>query len=253
MKKINIIMVVVATLVCGINNTQAAVVFQDNFENNTAVSTAAWPDGTGDFDPDNAAVGSWWTGENDASDVQVTSYVGGSQPTSAHSGSNYLIAGWHHEYYGGWTNYGRAIANFSDLVDHAVIDFWVWGEDGMHAQIVGRELAYGDGNGVFLMVLDDSGAVHWATGTDTVTLAATWTAGVWNHVVIDLDVLAQTADITINDQSPETFPAAYEGGAPTIGSIRFEGDFTASPTILLRVAWRTRWDFTTGLSCLGAR
>ena len=47
-----------------IANCAQAQFFQDGFESNTTVSTAAWPDLSGDYDPDNPAVGSWTVSED---------------------------------------------------------------------------------------------------------------------------------------------------------------------------------------------
>jgi len=224
----SLIMLIAVLSVCCVNKAPAAVVvFQDDFESNTTVSTAAWPDASGDFDPDNAAVGNWGVVETgDLTDVQVSSYVGGAQPTTAHSGDNYLIAGWHWETYGEWNHGGLPVTNLASLVSNeAVVDFWVWGWDGMVNQIIGRETADAGGDTAFYMYLDSAG-VSWHDGATWVVADATWTAGIWNHIVIDLDLIDDTGVVTINDAPPETFVGRY-GGAPTLGSIKFDGDTTA--------------------------
>lgn len=200
-------------------NTETGWFFRDDFECNTTVSTNAWPDATDDYDPDCAIVGTWYADESSPTDIQVSSHNGGFLPAAAHSGSNYLIGGYHYETYTNWEHGGLPVANLSSGTDQARIDFWVWGWDGMYSQIVGKELPYAYGEDVFSMILAGAGEVRWNGSA----VSATWIPGAWNHVVIDLDLVAGTGAVTINTQSPETLSAF---AVPSLGSIRFRGDTT---------------------------
>ena len=105
----------------------AFVLFEDDFEANTTVSTAAWPDATGDFDPDNPTTGTWNPVEVVDDGIQVSSYTGGNV-TSVLDGSNYMISGYHQDVWGSGdqTHYGRPEAQVLES-GYAKFDFWFYG------------------------------------------------------------------------------------------------------------------------------
>jgi hypothetical protein len=206
--------------------------FQANFESDTT-STTAWPNTSADYDPGAAIVGNWGIAEPGAyEDVQVTSYsgsnnnvLGGIQP-SAHSGSKYMISGYHYEYYGNWNHAGLPCANLVSEVREGTVDFWVWGRSGMFSQIVGYAGANAAGNGAFFVVLDGTGRVRWYNGSNYITANATWTPDTWNHVVITVDLTADSGSISVNNSTPQSFSPTY-GSDTTMGSVRFYGDYTS--------------------------
>lgn len=69
------------------NVTTDTVIGFDDFESNTAASSAAWRDLSGDYDPDHAAVGLWSCFESYERTIQVTNYA---VPGAAYKGNNYL-------------------------------------------------------------------------------------------------------------------------------------------------------------------
>jgi hypothetical protein len=213
-----------------------AVLFQDNFENNTTVSTSAWP-AAGDFDPDNAVGGTWASQEAGAEeDIQVSNYAGintsvfgGSQPT-AHSGSNYLISGYHHEYYGSWGHAGLPVANLPADVAQVVVDCWVWGlvgssggDDKMYvAAYAGANRA---GNGAFLLRVNGSNDLQYvSSGWNSTGLSMV--EGVWNHLMVSADMTTHTIGISLNG-SLSVGGSFYYQNDVTIGSVAFYSDVTS--------------------------
>ena len=196
-----------------------SVVFEDDFESNTTVSAAAWPDGSGDHDPDNPAVGSWSISEDWDEGVQVSSFTGGAQPASAHSGNNYLIAGYHGDYDPQFQHSGLATANFTSSVSQTVVDFWVWGFSGQYGIVQGRDL-HGVNDKAFELLFWDGFEVKY----DGVELAARLTNNAWNHIVVDLDLVNDTVGVTINNEPTEFFTAGNLTDA--IDTLLFRDEYT---------------------------
>ena len=218
MKKISLILLVALFSLCCVNNARA-VLFQDDFESNTTVSAAAWPDSSGDYDPDNPAVGSWSISEDWDEGVQVSSYTGGSQPGSAHSGDNYLLAGWHGDYDNTFQHSGLATANLTSSVGQAVVDFWVWGFSGQYGLVHGRDL-HGTNERAFELLFWDGFEVKY----DGVELAARLTQDAWNHIVVDLDLVNDTAGVTINNEPTEFLTAGNL--TDVIDTLLFRDEYT---------------------------
>ena len=218
-KIINLILLVTVFALCCVNNTEAVVLFQDDFESNTTVSAVAWPDGSGDCDPDNSAVGSWAISEDWDEGVQVSSFTGGTQPASAHSEDNYLIAGYHGEYDNTFQHSGLATAEFISSVDQAVVDFWVWGFSGQYGIVHGRDLN-GNNERAFELLFWDGFEIKY----DGIELAARLTNNAWNHIVVDLDLVNDTAGVTINNEPTEFFTAGNL--TDNIDTLLFRDEYT---------------------------
>lgn len=220
--KMNRLVTLVSILaLCNIDITSASL-FEDDFEGASSVNSAAFP-GMGDFDPNAPAVGAWYMQEDQPEGAQVSSFNGSGQPTTAQSGDNYLIAGFHNSYYGNWDNRGWATANLDSSTDQASIDFWVWGHSGINGLVEGRELDYADGSLTFGLYFYSGGEVKFNAGGGLATLTATMTDDAWNHIVVDLDLIGDTADVAVNSQAVESFAAT---ATETLGSIRFRDDNT---------------------------
>jgi hypothetical protein len=229
--------VILAVMLLGSAPAFSAVIFQDNFDNDGA-STVAWPDASADFDPNTPApVGTWGVVEpgSDA-DVQVSSFAGananvagGVQP-AAHSGTKYLIGGYHYENYHNWNHPGLPCANMTAEVAKATVDCWIWGAAPAVAgdtavQITGYAGANAAGNGAFLVRFNANGVVLWHNGSSFVTATATWTAGAWNHVVLDVDLSTDSGSLSVNGSTPQSFSGTYQTDT-TMGCVRFYGDET---------------------------
>jgi hypothetical protein len=82
----------VAQSVTVINKTTGELLFYDDFETALAVSTGAYPDESGDYDPDNTATGTWTINETGPTNIQVASYLGNGldDPAAVPQGTNYL-------------------------------------------------------------------------------------------------------------------------------------------------------------------
>lgn len=215
--------------------------FEDNLDSNTTVNTAAWP-GSGDFDPDNATVGTWGVLEPGAAvDVQVSdcndsnpNVLGGQQPT-AHSGSNYVIGGYHFNYYSNWGHVGLPIANLTSDAAKITLDFYVYGTGGTatggnyKVYVAGYSGFNRAGNGAFLLIVGNNGVLSYRNSGAWVAITTALTQGAWNHVIMDLDLTVPATpviSISVNGSTPEGGTAYYAGDA-TVGSMAFYSDYTA--------------------------
>jgi hypothetical protein len=234
MKRVSLVMLVL--LLCCVGNAKAVVYFQDGFENNTTVNTSAFA-GSGDFDPD-AAIGGVWTATEPGAieDVQVSKFAGanasvsgGVQP-AAHGGSNYVIGGYHNEYYGNWNHAGLPVANLAADVTSLKLDFWVWGIQGSTGgndkmYVAGYAGYNRAGAGAFLTRAPSSNEVQYINGGWQGT-GLYLVEGAWNHLVYDITMGAtNTIGITVNGSSMA--PTAFYYAADTsIGSMAFYSDVT---------------------------
>jgi hypothetical protein len=75
-----------------INRTTGQLLFYDDFESVPAVSTNAYPDTSGDYDPAVPASGAWQISELGPTNIQVTAYCGDgtNDPAATPQGTNYL-------------------------------------------------------------------------------------------------------------------------------------------------------------------
>ena len=206
----------------------ANVFFQDDFESNTTVSTAAWPDASGDYDPDNPAVGSWTVREDGPEFAQVSSFTGG-VPTSAHSGSNYLISGFNGLLDPTFNSQGLTTANLTSSVDQATVDFWVWANDDQFDVIRGRDLA-GTNETTFELTLFGGFEVKWESkgGAGGLELDAQLINNAWNHIVLEFDGVAEMAHITVNDGPTESFSTDLDPQYTpnTFDTLQFRSEYT---------------------------
>ena len=204
MKRKNSLIILVAVLsLCCFNKVRAEILFQSDFENSATVSTTVWPDDPNDHDPNIPTVGSWSIDEDWDEGVQVSSYTGGGQPASAHSGSNYLISGWHGQDYPSWDHKGLATAEFTP-VSQAVVDFWVYSFEGQYGRVHGRDL-HGINDKAFELVFWTDSSPTTEVKYDGIVLTAQMTKDAWNHIVVELDLINDTAGVTVNDQATEYF------------------------------------------------
>jgi len=206
----------------------ASILFQDDLESNTTVSTSVYPDINGDYDPDNSPVGAWLAEENGAEMLQVSSYTlenDPHQPPAAHSGSNYVISGYDAVTYGNENHYGFATATFTATAG-VVIDFWFFGSQDPNRPTHYQVATY-DGNfdkTALLLSMNDAapGRIAYVSGgwKDAVS---TWTPGVWNHVMVQVSCSDGTAYLKVNDQPREAI-GLYSTTAANVGYVRFYGD-----------------------------
>jgi hypothetical protein len=214
-----------------IANCAQAQFFQDGFESNTTVSTAAWPDLSGDYDPDNPAVGSWTVSEDGPQFAQVSSFTGG-VPTSARSGSNYLISGFNGLLDDTFNSKGLTTANLTSTVSQATLDFWAWGFDNQFDIIQGRQLSGLNETAFELTLYGGEGGpteVKFASngGGGGTTLNAPLVLDDWNHIVVDYDGATQLAGITINNNPRQTVAANNPAHpATTLDTVLLRAEYT---------------------------
>ena len=202
----------------------AATVFQDDFDSNTTASAAAWPDTSGDYDPDNPAVGSWTVREDGPEFAQVSSFTGG-VPTSAHSGNNYLISGFNGLLDNTFNSIGLTTANLTTTVSQGTFDFWVWGFNDQFDVIQGRQLS-GLNETAWELTLFGGFEVKFDSGAGGGgrELSARLNNNAWNHIVVDYDGTTQMADITVNNNPTETIAATHP--ATTFDTVLFRSEYT---------------------------
>lgn len=212
----------------------ATTVFYDDFENApNGISTADYPDASGDYDPDNGSHPGFWavdepTGINE---VQVTNFVD-SRPLGPFLGNNYA-------------RFGRDSANFHPLAvmenaavtgDQIVIETMFAGGPGYDTSSAGFSLVTDDdpsapGDNVIAVSFTPGGTVRnrtpFLSGSERFEGIGglTWSPNEWNYLKIEYTIGDPDYDLTINRDTVEGIVIAFPNGVndavpgvPTIAS-----------------------------------
>ena len=193
------------TVLFGLGQAQATIVFQDDFETAPEVSTAP-PRTAGDVDADPVAqIGTWAVNDRTAPNSdQVTSYA----TPGAHGGNNYgrLVdpssSEWHARYTAGQT-------------EDVTLDTWInvhetqmrlFLNDAADTNI-GGWLTWGEGT---------AGMIGYRYAGSCNDTTVPYTVDTWQHLTVVAHLGAQTMDLTLDGNS--------QSGIPFYGAIADLGD-----------------------------
>ena len=205
------VMVILAQVAGAVMVTNGATtLFYDDFESNTTISTAAAADTSGDYDPDNAIVGTWVTDTGDGDIVQVTDY----NIPGTFEGNNYLRI----------TNTGKfAYAVFPSNQTSGTLhcEVMVNAKEAManNPCTVGYQNSSG-GWGPFVVLRD--GKVQSDSGGSYVDTGLTYATNIWHKLEVDWEIGSSTCDITFDGETVTGMPT--RGNAGSMDRVRFTGD-----------------------------
>ena len=256
-----------AVAFCTAGAAVADILYQDDFEQYSSVSHAAFPDSTGDFDPTNPTVGTVAVNEQYAYNVQVTDHTGGGDPSAAAQGTKYLRINSHtlpNDY--DTANFTATGLNQTGVGDHVTWEQML----NIPVQQSGVVSVYGvqaDGaTNLFNLQNDVSGFVkRYDYSTGFVLTSVPYTAGQWEKWTVDYTIGDSVYTLTVGNNSaslPTSFgvgtwgssgvaAANYMGGTESIGvdSCLITNDvpepsglcmIAAGLISLLAYAWRKR-------------
>ena len=200
MKPLTYCVAVVACLAL-VSNASAVIVFQDDFETAPAVSSAAYPDPSGDYDPV-AQVGSWEiTGRNLEAEVdqmiQVTDY----ETPGAHGGSNYLRTAFASD-----QAYAYGLFDGGATTMDLTISTWFYAKSNVFRD--GRLFLYDENRtyAVFVRMGEDgtaggiAGQVQMYDGGSWVnsTIDGGYTADAWHHLEVSTDWVNRAYSVSLD-------------------------------------------------------
>lgn len=226
------------------NTTTNTLLFEDDFEGAPSVSSLAFPDHTGDHDPDNGALaGSWDIVEPDITDpgdrqgnIQVTDRPGVFDPVSEpfqdpgpFQGTKYLRVG--REDSG---SNPAAYATFSEIANSGeTIRFesmFATNHSGNSSNAGFYLVGLVDGNPDALITTTSftpGGTVRNHNGLGTSSSGLTYNPEGWNRIMIEYTVGADDFTVTVNGNSEVLNTRAWAGGfgqpVENIKSVRLQG------------------------------
>lgn len=230
-----------AQAVTVINRTTGRLLFYDDFESVPAVSTNAYPDTSGDYDPAVPQSGAWSIQETGPTNIQVAAYYGDgtNDPAATPQGTNYLRIVRHTAPV---TEAVLALPSTQGTVGdeiHLEVMVWIprntsWGA--FQLQFVGSE---GPGNPRINVLVDATAAnvgnvLAYDASLSTpawVDTSLDWYVSTWQKWEIDYVIGADTFVLSI-DGVKRTLNGSYAGG--DIKEVRFRGG-TANANIQYRL------------------
>ena len=230
-----------AQAVTVINRTTGQILFYDDFESAPAVSTNAYPDMSGDYDPAVPSSGAWSIQETGPTNIQVAAYCGDStnDPAATPQGTNYLRIVRH---MAAVTEAVLALPSTQSTAGdeiHLEMLVWIprnisWGA--FQLQLVGSA---GSGNPRINVLVDTTAAnlgnvLAYDASLPTpkwVDTSLDWSVSTWQKWEIDYVIGADTFVLGI-DGVKRTLNGSYAGG--DIKEVRFRGG-TANANIQYRL------------------